>query len=66
VGLEYKFMKILALRGGYQSNTDLAGFSGGIGITPPSIGGAKLEIGYSYSVLDIFDGINRFSLRVEL
>jgi hypothetical protein len=66
VGLEYKFMKILALRGGYQSNTDLAGFSGGIGITPPSIGGAKLEIGYSYSVLDIFDGINRFSFRVEL
>jgi len=66
VGLEYKFMKILALRGGYQSNTDLAGFSGGIGITPPSVGGAKLEIGYSYSVLDIFDGINRFSLSVEL
>jgi hypothetical protein len=66
VGLEYKFMKMFALRGGYQSNTDLAGFSCGIGITPPSIGGAKLEIGYSYSVLDIFDGINRFSLRVEL
>lgn len=66
VGLEYKLLKILALRGGYQSNTDLAGFSGGIGITPPEVGGAKLEFGYSYSVLDIFDGINRFSLKVEL
>ena len=66
VGLEYKLMKLLALRGGYQSNTDLAGFSGGIGITPPTVGGAKLEIGYSYSVLDIFDGINRFSIKVEL
>ncbi|UCE06422.1 MAG: PorV/PorQ family protein [bacterium] len=66
IGLEYKFMKMLALRGGYQSNTDLAGFSGGIGVTPPSVGGAKFEIGYSYSVLDIFDGVNRFSFRVEL
>ncbi|MDZ7261690.1 MAG: PorV/PorQ family protein [candidate division KSB1 bacterium] len=66
VGVEYKLMKMLALRGGYQSNTDLAGFSGGIGITPPSVGGAKLEFGYSYSVLEIFDGVNRFSLKVEL
>jgi len=66
VGLEYKLKKMLALRGGYQSNTDLVGFSGGIGITPPSIGGTKLEFGYSYSVFDVFDGVNRFSLKVAL
>lgn len=66
VGLEYKFMKMLALRGGYQSNTDLVGFSGGIGITPPSIGGTKIEFGYSYSVFDTFDGVNRFSFKVAL
>ena len=66
VGLEYKFMNLLALRCGYQSNTDLAGFSAGIGITPPEVGGVKLDISYTYSDLDLFDGINRFSIKVEL
>jgi hypothetical protein len=66
LGLEYKLIRMLSLRCGYQSNTDLAGFSAGIGVTPPSVGGKKLEVAYSYSVLDIFDGVSRFSLKVEL
>ncbi|MCF7805917.1 MAG: PorV/PorQ family protein [Candidatus Marinimicrobia bacterium] len=64
VGVEYNYNNILALRGGYKFNTDVEGFSGGIGVTTPSIAGNTIEVGYSYSVLDIFDGINRFSLKV--
>lgn len=64
VGLEYKLIRLLSLRCGYQSNTDLAGFSGGIGVTLPSVGSRNIEVGYSYSVFDIFDGVNRFSLKV--
>jgi len=66
VGIEYKLIKMLSLRCGYQTNTDLGGFSGGIGIISPSVGGTELEVGYSYSVVDIFDGVNRFSLKVAL
>jgi len=66
IGLEYTLIKTLSLRCGYQTNTDLGGFSGGICITPPSVGGTKLEFGYSYSVLDILDGVNRFSIKVAL
>jgi len=66
VGLEYKLIRMLSLRCGYQSNTDLAGFSAGIGVTLPSVGGRNLEVGYSYSEFNIFDGVNRFSLKVAL
>ena len=66
LGVEYTLIKMLSLRGGYQTNMDLGGFSGGICITPPSIGGTNIKIGYSYSVLDIFDGVNRFSIGFSM
>jgi hypothetical protein len=62
VGLEYRFMGIFALRGGYQTNRSLASFSGGVGINH-SIGGYEVEINYSISQMDIFDNVNRLSIN---
>lgn len=62
IGGEYKFAGLIAVRGGYQFNHDLAGLSLGFGITSPSIAGAKVELNYSYSDHDVFNGVNRFSL----
>ncbi len=64
IGAEYKLLGMLALRAGYQTNTDLSGFSGGIGVSPPEVKNTHWEIGYSYSVFDIFDGVNRISIKV--
>ena len=63
VGLEYIFMKKLALRGGWQSNQDLASWSAGLGVHS-AIGGSEVAFDYSYSYFDIFDGVNRFSLGI--
>ena len=61
VGLDYCFMKLVSLRGGYQSNLDFGGLSAGIGITP-TITGKDFEISYSYSQFDIFDNVSRFAV----
>ncbi len=61
LGLEYSFMNRIALRGGYVTNSDLAGFSFGVGVQQ-EIMGKNLELGYSYSLYNVFDNINRLSI----
>lgn len=63
-GVEYTFMNMVSLRAGYESNHDIFSWSGGLGVTQ-SIGGIKLNINYSYSATEYFDGVNRFSLNVD-
>jgi hypothetical protein len=61
VGLNYEFMKIISLRGGYISNNDENHISCGIGI---SYSGARLD--YAYSPFGIFDSIQRFTIRFSI
>lgn len=62
-GLEYTFMNMVSLRFGYVTNHDVLDWSGGIGLGT-SIGGSRIEIDYSYSNTEYFDGVNRFALNV--
>lgn len=61
LGLEYKFLGMLALRGGYQTNRDLQSWSAGVGVNT-TIEGNAVQVNYSYSRMQIFSGVNRFSL----
>ena len=65
VGLEYHFMGLISLRGGYQSNLDFGGFSTGFGLSSPSFSGKKVQFNYSYSQFDTFNDVNRFSLLLS-
>ena len=65
LGGEYRLINgLVALRGGYQFNRDLHGISGGFGLNP-EISGMNIAIDYSYSDMDVFDGVNRFSLGLS-
>lgn len=63
LGIEYKFMQILSLRGGYQTNRDLASWSGGIGLNT-SLSDYNFELSYSYSKFEIFNNVNRLSIQI--
>ena len=64
LGLEYTFMDIVSLRSGYETNHDILSWSGGLGVKQ-SLGDVIFNIDYSYSNTELFDGINRFSIRIE-
>jgi len=52
---------MFALRGGYQTNRDLASWSAGLGFNA-SVSDSDIEVNYSYSSFEIFDSVNRISL----
>jgi len=62
-GLEYLFMKRVAMRAGYQGNSDIASWSAGFGLHT-LVGNNDICIDYSYSLIDTFDSIRRFALGV--
>jgi hypothetical protein len=62
-GLEYLMFGVLALRGGYQTNRDIASWSAGLGVTT-SLEDVELGVSYSFSRFEYFDGVNRFSLQI--
>ncbi len=64
-GMEFKFMDMLSVRGGYQTNRDLASWSGGIGLNT-SVSDYDIELNYSYSRFEIFDSVSRLSLVFTL
>lgn len=62
IGGEYLFMDLLALRGGYRTNTDVGALSAGFGLTPAAFGGINLMLDYAFtSSGDAFGSIHRFS-----
>ncbi len=65
LGLEYEFMGLVALRGGYQTNRDVASWSAGVGLHS-SIGSNSFEVNYSYSKTDLFSDVNRLSIGFKL
>ena len=62
-GLEYTFMNMVSIRGGYETNHDILSWSGGIGLGT-SFGDTRIDVDYSYSHTKYFDGVNRFALKV--
>ncbi len=60
-GIEYTFMKMFSVRGGYQTNHDVLSWAGGVGVVQ-TLGGIKFDIDYSYSNTEYFGGVNRFSI----
>jgi len=62
-GLEYTFMNLVSLRAGYETNHDILSWSGGIGLGT-SLAGTRIDVDYSYSHTEYFDGVNRFALKV--
>ncbi|MFB0515672.1 MAG: PorV/PorQ family protein [Candidatus Neomarinimicrobiota bacterium] len=63
LGCEYLFRNILALRGGYKTNTDTGALAAGFGLTPRAFGTLNLQFDYAYSEADkAFGAIHRFSV----
>ncbi len=60
-GLEYQILQMISLRGGYQTNRDLASWSGGIGFNT-TVSDYDLELNYSYSRFKYFNSVSRISL----
>jgi len=60
VGGEFWWRNLLALRAGYKTNYDEQSFSLGFGFQQ-SFGATKLKIDYSYSAMERFSYINRFT-----
>ena len=61
LGLEYKFLGMVALRWGYQTNRDIQSWSAGVGLNT-TLSGNEIQVNYSYSKMQIFNGVNRLSL----
>ncbi len=63
MGLEYRVLGVLALRGGYQTNRDVQSWSAGVGFNS-TVAGTTWEVNYSFSKMDVFSNVNRFSVEV--
>jgi hypothetical protein len=64
LGIEYRLLGMLAIRGGYQTNRDIASWSAGLGLNT-TLSGYDVEINYSFSKMDIFDSVNRIGLGLH-
>ena len=62
VGVEYTFMNLLSLRGGFSAPNDERNFCLGVGLKK-DIGGLDLGIDYAYTPFGIFDDVHRISLN---
>lgn len=61
LGLDYHFMNILSLRGGYVSGNDESNFSFGFGVSQ-----FGFAFDYSYTPFGIFDKVQRFTVRFSM
>jgi hypothetical protein len=61
LGLEYRLLDGLSIRGGYQTNRDLASWSVGAGFRT-TVEDYGIEVDYSFSQFDVFSDVNRLSL----
>lgn len=62
-GAEYILQQMFALRAGYEFNNDLLSLSLGAGVRH-TFGDLQLAVDYSYSKVELFGGVNRFSLSI--
>ncbi len=67
VGLEYGFMEMFFLRGGYKFNYDEESVSAGLGVNLKTSGGYGIRADYSYSAFgDFFGSANRLSVAIQI
>jgi hypothetical protein len=66
LGLEYKVLGAIALRGGYQTNRDVQSWSAGVGLNT-TLGGKDFQFNYSFSKITevAFNNVNRLSLMMS-
>ena len=61
IGVEYKLMKLLSLRGGYTTNSDQSGWTCGLGVSK-----LGLAFDYSYTPFGEFEKVQRVTVRYSL
>jgi hypothetical protein len=59
VGLDWRLLELLSLRGGYISNSDISRFSFGMGVSRYGV-----SFDYAYTPLDYFDPTHRMTVRI--
>jgi hypothetical protein len=64
-GLEYVFMKMFALRTGYEFPNDEHGFAAGVGFHK-DISDVSVGVDYAYTPFGIFGDVHRFSFQFSL
>lgn len=62
VGIEYTFMNMVSLRGGYSAPNDERKFSAGVGLKK-DIEGLTLGVDYSYTPFGIFNDVHRITVN---
>jgi hypothetical protein len=63
VGLEYLYMDMFAIRGGYKFNYDEEGITAGLGVNY-TFSGITGKIDYAYGDFGVFDAVHRFSFGI--
>jgi hypothetical protein len=63
IGAEYLYMKLISLRAGYQTNRDIASWSAGMGVIT-TLSDYDVEVSYSFSKMNTFDGVSRISMNI--
>jgi hypothetical protein len=58
IGLEYRVMNVLSLRGGYITNNDEYGTAFGVGVSK-----FGLEVDYAYTPFGVFNKVQRLTAR---
>jgi hypothetical protein len=68
IGVEYKFMNIIILRGGYISGDDEDGVTYGLGLSSSGLGisSANFQIDYSYTPFGVFNNVQRFTVSFSM
>ena len=68
VGLEYQFMKLIALRGGYISGNSEDSFTYGVGISSAGLGisSANFELDFSDTPFGVFSNVRRVTARFTM
>jgi hypothetical protein len=61
VGVDYRLMNVLSLRGGYVSNNDESGISFGMGVTYFGV-----TIDYAQTPFGVFDKVQRMTVRFSM
>ncbi|MBN1540913.1 PorV/PorQ family protein [candidate division KSB1 bacterium] len=64
-GIEYLFMDLFALRGGYLYNYDERGLTAGLGVQK-NLNNRLIAFDYAYTPFGIFDNVQQLSFRVSL
>jgi hypothetical protein len=62
LGVEYTFMNLISLRGGYSAPNDERDITAGIGLKQ-NIEGLTLGVDYSYTNFGIFDSVHRITIN---